>query len=85
MFGLDWRYLLQFSIDIDKDLAYLVRFAGPQATFVGSGHPKTIEKAFFYKIIPSQPRGMTIKDTGGLAKSSQNPSNPNQSKKVVFY
>ena len=40
----------------------MVRFAGPQATFLGSGHPKTIEKAFFYKIIPSQPRGMTIKD-----------------------
>ena len=30
-------------------LAYLFRFAGPQATFMGSGHPKTIEKAFFTK------------------------------------
>ena len=62
IFGLDWRYLLQFSIDIDYDLAYLVRFAEPQATFQGSGHPKTVEKAFFNKIIPNQPRGMTIKD-----------------------
>ena len=60
---LDWRYLLQFSIDIDYNLAYLVRFEGPKATFLGSGHPKTIEKAFFYKIIPSQPCRMTIKDS----------------------
>ena len=60
--GLDWQNLLQFSIDIDYDLAYLGRFTGPQATFLSSGCPNTIEKAFFNKIIPSQPRGMPIED-----------------------
>ena len=60
--GLDWQNLLQFSIDIDYDLAYLGRFRGPRATFLGSGHPKIIEKAFFNKIIPSQSRGMPIEE-----------------------
>ena len=60
--GLDWQNLLQFSIDIDYDLAYLGRFTGPQATFMSSGCPKTIEKAFFNKIIPSQSCGMPIED-----------------------
>ena len=61
IFGLDWRYLLQFSIDLDYDLAYLVRFTESQATFLGSGHLKTVKKPFLTKLSLVNPMGWQLR------------------------
>ena len=45
--GLDWQILIKFSLGLDKDLAYLGRFAGLHTILLGCGQPKTLVGTFF--------------------------------------
>ena len=59
--GLDWQILIKFSLGLDKDLAYLSRFTGLQAIWLGSDQPKTLKGTLFSNGILSQPLGMAIR------------------------
>ena len=59
--GLNWQILIKFSLGLDKDLAYLGRFAGLHTILLGCGQPKTLVGTFFSNGNLSQPLGMAIR------------------------
>ena len=55
------RDLRPHAADADEDLAYLSRFTGLQAIWLGSDQPKTLKGTLFSNGVLSQPLGMPIR------------------------